>query len=402
MSTAQTILALLQGCNSLRRLKAIRARVFLLHFCAVSVSGCLVYARTLFDLIECLPRLELHLQRLRRRRIPSGGPLYYNGMLGSPFSCPDGYSFSFALKACERVGDEWRCGEIHGTMIRSGYEVDVMVYTNLTRCYAGNGLAEVAQKAFEGMSERVLVSWNSMISCYSQAGLHHEALGLYRRMRKGNVDVDGFTLVGLLSCCVPVGALNTGVELHRRASREGLLGGIFMLQMLLSTCMGNVTGLLRPIITWKIPSNGMSKRGVFTWNYVINAYGVNACADEAIFFFRQILREGLVDKGVEFFHMMSSTFNLKPEIKHYGCMVDLYGHAGKLEKALKIIGTSPFQVDPVIWRTLLSSCKIHQNAHIGEIATKNLVQLGACNAGDCILLVTIYAECDDKQGVLQE
>ncbi|KAK3441378.1 hypothetical protein EUGRSUZ_B01355 [Eucalyptus grandis] len=428
MSTAQTVLALLQGCNTLRRLKAIHARVFvhglqsdpsisakLLHFCAVSVSGCLAYARTLFDRIEC-PQTHDWSSIIRGFAVgasPREALLYYNGMLGSSFSFADSHSFSFALKACERVGDEQKCREIHGTVIRSGYEMDVVVCTNLMRCYVGNGLVEVAQKVFEGMSVRDLVSWNSMISCYSRAGLHHEALGLYRRMRKENVGVDGFTLVGLLSCCVHVGALNMGVELHRRASREGFLGNIYVANALIDL-YGKCGDLAEALFVF----NGMPKRDVFTWNSMITAYGVNGCADEAVLLFRQMLREGvqpssitflglllgcshrgLLDKGVEFFHMMSSKFNLRPEIKHYGCMVDLYGRAGKLEKALEIIGTSPFLVDPVIWRTLLGSCKIHQNVRIGEIAIKNLVQLGACNAGDCILLATIYAECNDKQGV---
>lgn len=67
MSTAQTTLAPLQGCNSLGRVKSIHTRVFihglqsdpsisgkLLHSCPVSLSGCLAYARTLFDRIECV------------------------------------------------------------------------------------------------------------------------------------------------------------------------------------------------------------------------------------------------------------------------------------------------------------------------------------------------------------
>lgn len=80
---------------------------------------------------------------------PQEAFLYYNGMLGSSFSCPDGYSFSFAVKACERAGNERKCREIHGTVIRSGHVVDVILCTNLTRCYAGNWLVEVAQKVFE-------------------------------------------------------------------------------------------------------------------------------------------------------------------------------------------------------------------------------------------------------------
>ncbi|KAK9292579.1 hypothetical protein L1049_020553 [Liquidambar formosana] len=155
----------------------------------------------------------------------------------------------------------------------------------------------------------------------------------------------------------------------------------------------------------------MRKRDVFTWNSLIVGYGVHGLGDEAIAFFRRMLivgvqpnsitflgllcgccHLGLVQEGVEYFNMMSSKFNLKPNIKHYGCMVDLFGRAGKFEKSLEIIENYPSQDDPVLWRTLLGSCKIHRNAQIGETAMRNLVQLGALNAGDCVLLAGIYAE----------
>ncbi|KAJ0031340.1 hypothetical protein Pint_14606 [Pistacia integerrima] len=97
--------------------------------------------------------------------------------------------------------------------------------------------------------------------------------------------------------------------------------------------------------------------------------------------------------------MMISKFNLKPGIKHYGCMVDLYVRAGMLEKALEVISSSPSKDCPVLWRTLLGSCKIHRNVEMGETAMRNLVQLGVSSARDYVLLATIYAASKDPEGV---
>ncbi|KAB1209707.1 hypothetical protein CJ030_MR6G001573 [Morella rubra] len=245
------------------------------------------------------------------------------------------------------------------------------------------------------------------------AGFHHEALKVYDRMKNANVGVDGFTLVGLLSSCAHVGALNVGVHLHRIAREEGSLASVYIGNTLIdmyAKC-GSLDDALRVF-------ESMQKQDVFSWNSMIVGYGVNGRGNEAISIFRQMLmagvqpnsitflgllwgcsHQGLVEEGVEYFHMMSSKFNLKPGIKHYGCMVDLFRQAGKLEKALEIIGTSPSPDDSVLWRTLLGSCKIHKSIKIGEIAMKNPVQLGASNAGDCILLATIYAGARDTNGV---
>ncbi|CAN8299943.1 unnamed protein product [Cochlearia groenlandica] len=42
---------------------------------------------------------------------------------------------------------------------------------------------------------------------------------------------------------------------------------------------------------------------------------------------------GRVDVGRQYFSLMKDTYNIEPNIKHYGCMVDMLGRAGLLEEA---------------------------------------------------------------------
>ena len=430
MANARAILSLLQGCNSMRKLHKIHAHILingyqhnpsisekLLNFCAVSVSGSLAYAQLVFHRIHN-PQTPAWNSMIRGfSQSPSPLQLqaivFYNHMLSASHARPDTYTFSFLLKACEEAKEEGKCREVHGFIIRFGYDQDVVLCTNLIRSYAGNGLIETAHKVFEEMPARDLVSWNSMISCYCQTGLHEEALKMYDQMRISNVGFDGFTLVSLLSSCAHVGALHMGVQMHRFAGERRLVENIFVGNALID--MYAKCGSLASALSI---FNSMPKRDVFTWNSMIVGYGVHGRGDEAITFFGSMLmagvrpnsitflgllcgcsHQGLVKEGVQYFHMMSSEFNLKPGIKHYGCMVDLFGRAGKLKEALEIIRSSPSQHDPVLWRTLLGSCKIHRNVEIGEMAMRNLVQLGSLGAGDCVLLSGIYAEAKDLQGV---
>ncbi|KAG7020965.1 putative inactive serine/threonine-protein kinase scy1, partial [Cucurbita argyrosperma subsp. argyrosperma] len=315
MSKEKAIITLLQGCNSLNKLRKIHAHVLvsglrhhvainnkLLNFCAISVSGSLAYAQLLFHQMECLQTEAWNsiIRGFAQSSSPIDAVVYYNQMVCASFSSPDTFTFSFVLKACERLKAERKCKEIHGTIIRCGYDGDVIICTNLVKCYAAMGSVCIAQQVFDEMPVRDLVAWNAMISCFSQQGLHGEALQVYNQMRSENVDVDG--------------------------------------------------------------------------------------------------HQGLVQEGVKYFNLMSSKFRLRPEVKHYGCLVDLYGRAGKLEKALETIRNSSPN-DPVLWRILLGSCKIHKNVSVGEIAMNNLNELGATNAGDCILLATIYAGVNDTAGV---
>ncbi|XP_059652183.1 pentatricopeptide repeat-containing protein At3g56550-like [Cornus florida] len=430
MSKTRCILSLLHGCNSLKMLQKIHSQVIvngyqnhpsisnsLLNLTAISLSASLSYAQQIFHQIQN-PQPQAWNCMIRgfsQSPNPLEAILYYNDMVSSSHSRPNSVTFSFLLKACERVKAEIKCREVHGSIIRFGYDLDIVVCTNLIRLYAVNGLIGLAQKLFDEMPERDLVSWNSLISCYSQAGLHYEALKIYDRMRNLNVGFDGFSLVSLLSSCAHVGALSIGVQMHRLASDNGFLDNIFVGNALVdmyAKC-GSLDGASSVF-------NGMQKRDVFTWNSMIVGYGAHGCGDHAISFFNQMLMAGvkpdsitflgllcgcshlgLVEEGVEYFHMMSCKFNLKPEIKHYGCIVDLFGRAGKLERALEIIESSPFSDDPILWRTLLGSCKIHKDVAKGEIAMRNLVRIWTLSAGDCILLAGIYAESKDSQGVVK-
>lgn len=303
--------------------------------------------------------------------------------------------------------------EIHGSIIRSGFSSDVFVSTNLIRSYAAFGGLVSMRKVFDEMTERELVTWNSLISCYSKMGFHHEALMLFDEMKSAGVGFDGFSLVALLSACADVGALDVGVELHGLGRENGLMDNVYLGNALVD--MYAKCGCLDKAL---LVFNGMKKRDNCSWNSIIMGYGVHGFSDKAISLFKTMLlagvkpdsvtflgllcgcsHQGLVQDGIHYFEMMISEFGLKPEVKHYGCIVDLFGRAGKLNKALEVIQTSPFSDSTILWRTFLGSSKIHKDACNGEKALEKLKELGTLKAGDCTLLAGIYADAGDLKGV---
>ncbi|KAL0756248.1 hypothetical protein Bca101_093916 [Brassica carinata] len=418
---ARVIVRMLQGCNSMTKLRKIHSHVItnglqhhppifdnLLRFCAVSVTGSLSHALLLFQHFDSDPPTTAWNYLLRG----FSSLLFYNQMLLSSSSRPDVYTFSFALKACEKLRSVPKCREIHGSVIRSGFHTDHIVSTGLVRCYSAVGNIDIACKVFDEMPARDLISWNAMISCLSHAGLHHKALSMHKRMEKEGVGIDAYTLVALLSSCAHVSALNMGVMLHRKACDVRCEGSVYVGNALID--MYAKCGSLENAVS---VFNGMRKRDVTTWNSMIMGYGVHGKGIDAISFFREMVtfgvrpnaitflglllgcsHQGLVKEGAEHFKMMSSEFCLNPNVKHYGCMVDLYGRAGDFDKALEMIHVSSCHEDPVLWRTLLGSCKIYKNLELGEVAMKKLVQLKAFNAGDYVLMTSIYSAANDAQG----
>ena len=76
--------------------------------------------------------------------------------------------------------------------------------------YARCGELSCARKVFDEITERDLVSWNSMISGYSKMGYAGDAVGLFQEMRGLGFEPDEMTLVSVLGACGDLGDLSLG------------------------------------------------------------------------------------------------------------------------------------------------------------------------------------------------
>jgi hypothetical protein len=78
-------------------------------------------------------------------------------------------------------------------------------------------------------------------------------------------------------------------------------------------------------------------------------------------------------------------------VDHYACVVDLLGRAGLLNEAENFIKKMKLKADAVMWRALLSACKIHGNVDIGQRAAEHILELEPHDASTYILLSNMYS-----------
>jgi len=91
---------------------------------------------------------------------------------------------------------------------------------------------------------------------------------------------------------------------------------------------------------------------------------------------------------------MVKKHKIMPEIKHYGCMVDLFSRFGLLEETHQMITTSPFQNRAILWRTLLGACRTQGKMELAQVSFQQLAKLKSLTDGDYVLLSNIYAEAE--------
>ncbi|KAI6683820.1 hypothetical protein NL676_029733 [Syzygium grande] len=89
---------------------------------------------------------------------------------------------------------------------------------------------------------------------------------------------------------------------------------------------------------------------------------------------------------------MKVLYDVDPDVKHYGCMVDILGRAGRIQEATELIRTMPLEADAAVWGALLSACRTHGNVEIGEWAAQSLENLQPTHGPCRVLLSNIYAD----------
>jgi pentatricopeptide repeat protein len=124
---------------------------------------------------------------------------------------PDQTTYTSVLSACTNQLTLLTFGaQIHSDIIDHGFEPDVVVGTSLLNMYGKCGSLEDAHKTFDQMSEKNVVSWNVMISIYSQHGHAREAIHCVHKMQEDRIVPNKVTFIALISACSHGGMLVEG------------------------------------------------------------------------------------------------------------------------------------------------------------------------------------------------
>ncbi|XP_071729762.1 pentatricopeptide repeat-containing protein At5g15300 [Rutidosis leptorrhynchoides] len=308
-------------------------------------------------------------------------------------------------------------------------EKDLISWNVMITGYAKRGEMESARDLFDQVPKRDVVTWNAMIAGYVNCGLHTQAMEMFKEMTSLGEQPDEVTMLSLVTACTDSGDMDAGERIHRSVLDLG--GG--ELSILLGNALIDMYAKCGNIDKAFKVFNSMKEKVVTTWNSIIGGLAFHGHSEEAIRVFNEMCRlklrpneisfvgvlvacshAGRVQEGREYFRLMRDKYKIEPNERHYGCMVDLLGRAGLLIEAFEFVDQMKIKPNGVIWRTLLGSCKVHNNVELGRLANEQLLKLRWSESGDYVLLSNIYAsqgEWDgaervrkvmDNKGVLKE
>lgn len=124
---------------------------------------------------------------------------------------PNSVCIVAVLLACTCLVSLQHGKAVHGYTVRHGLHMSLSVLTSLVDMYAKCGSINIAEKIFKTSLTKDLPLYNAMISGYALHGKATETLVLFKRIQEDGIEVDEFTLTGVLSACSHVGLVNEGL-----------------------------------------------------------------------------------------------------------------------------------------------------------------------------------------------
>eukprot|EP01018_Ginkgo_biloba_P032910 Gb_35636 [translate_table: standard] len=318
---------------------------------------------------------------------------------------PNHYTFTSVLSACSSVAALDQGKQVHARILKTGVQLTVAVGNALVDMYGKCGNLMDARQIFDGLPERSLISWNTLISGYAKQGHSKEAFHMLEQMQQVYMKPDHFTFASVLSVCASLAAIGKGRQVHAHIIKRA-----FELNVVLGTALIDMYAKCGDIVDARQVFDKMPQLDLVSWNAMIAGYGKHGLGKEAIRLFSQMdlagmqpnhstfvgilvacSHAGLVNEGWHYFYSMSREHCIMPRAEHYACMVDVLGRAGCLGEAVDLINNMPVELDAVVWGALLGACSVHGNLELGRYAAEQLFELEPENGGMYVVLSNMYA-----------
>lgn len=295
-------------------------------------------------------------------------------------------------KGCVDLGRQ-----VHGQVVKFGFELYLFVGSPLVDMYSKAGLVYDAKRVFEGLEEKNVVvhntmlagllrcglvedaeclfrrmrekdsiSWTTMITGLTQNGFCGEALNKFREMRLEGLTMDQFTFGSVLTACGGLLALEEGKQIHAFITRTYPKDNVFV-----GSALVDMYCKCKSVEAAESVFKRMLRKNVVSWTAMVVGYGQNGYSEEAVRIFCDMQRNGVepdeftlgsvisssanlasLEEGAQF-HGRATVSGLISFITVPNALITLYGKCGSIEDAHKLFNEMKIR-DEVSWTALVS------------------------------------------------
>ncbi|KAH7673719.1 TPR-like protein [Dioscorea alata] len=260
--------------------------------------------------------------------------------------------------------------QTHGFIVKLGIEVDDRLGSSMIAMYGRcGGINEVIR-----LSDRLkhdVVSLTSLLVAYMHNGFAVEAIGIFRRMVSEKMVIDLFVVASVIKACSDFQQRRLGKEVHGYAMKNG-----FMHDVSVSNAMLTLYGRCGAIRESERVFELMLDKDIISWTALLMSYCQNGYGEEAVFLFRQMLREALstpifsVTGAIsacstipspslgQQIHSRTVKLGIDEDISVENSLITMYAKCGSIENATKVFDSMQRR-DTVSWNALINGFSHH-------------------------------------------
>lgn len=322
---------------------------------------------------------------------------------------PDSMTMTSVISACEVLGDVRLGKALHGYVARTEFSTDVSVDNTLIQMYSSVGNWEEAEKVFNRIESKDVVSWTSMISGYERNGLPEMAVKTYEMMEGDKIMPDEITIASVLSACASLNLFELGTRLHELAKNTGLISYVIVANTLIDfyskcKCIDKALDIF-----YQIPH-----KNVISWTSIIVGLRINNRSFEALIFFRK-MKLSLQPNDVTLISVLGTCGRIGAlmcgkEIHAYvlrngmgfdgflpNALLDMYVRCGRMAPAWNQFNKQ--KQDVASWNILLTGCAQRGQGELAEELFRRMMISGV--KPDEITFISLLCACS-RSGMIPE
>ncbi|WMV43155.1 hypothetical protein MTR67_036540 [Solanum verrucosum] len=329
---------------------------------------------------------------------------------------------------------------MHAFTMRRDMGAELSMMNALMDMYFNCGRVKDAEQLFLNMPKKDKVSWNTIISGYSQNGWCREAQSLLKKFHSGNSECSLSTLLGILPACDSPNLIQFGKLIHSWEVKLGFVNNVILVNslMYMYICCGDL------VASFKLLEGIAYTADVDSWNTVISGCTQTGHFWEALNAFKLMrLKSNIIHDTITLVNIIPAFGNLEltcegksihalalktsagQDIRVQNALTTMYGKLSDMEsatsvfelclyhnlcswncmisalaqnknskEAIEFFHLLDFEPDEITMATILSACRQLGIIRHGKQIHAHLIRSGFyINAFVSAALVDMYSSC---------
>nr|XP_020149953.1 pentatricopeptide repeat-containing protein At5g39350 [Aegilops tauschii subsp. strangulata] len=304
------------------------------------------------------------------------------------------------ISGCRHIKDLRMAKSIHGYAVRNSFELNQSVMNALLAMYGDCGELSNSYKLFQKMEVPMLISWNTIISGYAEAGDAEASVRLFRQMRQADLQFDVVTLIGLTSSISVAEDATIGESLHSLAVKSGCSTDVSLTHTLItmySNC-GSVQACQRLF-------DSLSSVNTVSYNVLMTGYRKNNLSEEILPLFYEMVKNEKEPNHITLLNVLPvcqsqlqgksvhgyavrNFFRLEtPMLTSAICMYSRFNNFDYSCKLFNSVG----EKNTIVWNCILSACV---QCKLADIAFDFFRQMCFLNVNpDAVTMLALISAC---------